>query len=42
MKEHPGHFWICLFLFCITLNSCDQAREAEKQTKIMSDWANKP
>jgi hypothetical protein len=22
MKEHPGHFWICLWLFFICMHSC--------------------
>lgn len=35
MKNHPGHFWICFWLLCITLNGCDVRDEAKKQTKAL-------
>lgn len=35
MKNHPGHFWICVWLFCITMNGCDMHDDARKQLKAL-------
>lgn len=34
-KRHPGHFWICLFLFCLTLNTCTVTSHMEKNNQIL-------
>ncbi len=35
MKEHPGHFWICFWLFFICMHSCDMRKDTREMRDMM-------
>jgi hypothetical protein len=36
-SKHPGHWWICLFLYFITLAQCSISREAGRAVTKLDD-----